>query len=57
MIDAARQAFTHAASIAYIAGAVGVIAAAVVSFVVLRDVEAAGGADRGQPGRAATTAR
>ena len=39
VIDAARHAFTHAASIAYIAGAVGVVAAAVVSFVVLRDVK------------------
>jgi DHA2 family multidrug resistance protein-like MFS transporter len=40
VIDAARHAFTHAASIAYLAGAIGVIAAAVVSFVVLRDGKA-----------------
>jgi EmrB/QacA subfamily drug resistance transporter len=40
VIEAAKHAFTHAASIAYIAGAVGVIAAAIVSFAVLRDVKA-----------------
>jgi MFS transporter, DHA2 family, multidrug resistance protein len=39
VIEAAKHAFTHAASVAYIAGAVGVIAAAIVSFVVLRDVK------------------
>jgi MFS transporter, DHA2 family, multidrug resistance protein len=49
VIDAARHAFTHAASIAYIAGAVGVVAAAVVSFVVLRDVKAPAPTD-GQDG-------
>lgn len=41
LLESARQAFTHAASIAYIAGTVGVIAAAVVSFAVLRDVKPA----------------
>jgi EmrB/QacA subfamily drug resistance transporter len=39
LLEAAREAFTHAASVAYIAGAVGVIGAAIVSFVVLRDVK------------------
>ena len=40
LLNSAKDAFTHAASIAYIAGAVGVVAAAIVSFVVLRDVKA-----------------
>ena len=40
VIESAKHAFVHAASIAYIAGAVGVIAAAVVSLLVLRDVKA-----------------
>ncbi|NUR29636.1 MAG: MFS transporter [Catenulispora sp.] len=43
VIEAAKHAFTHAASVAYIAGAVGVVAAAIVSFVVLRDVKAPAG--------------
>jgi EmrB/QacA subfamily drug resistance transporter len=49
LLDAAKHAFTHAASIAYIAGAVGVIAAAIVSFAVLRDVETPAPSADGEP--------
>ena len=61
LLEAAKHAFTHAASVAYVAGTVGVIAAAIVSFVVLRDVKApaaptAPEGDAGEPGAQAGAA-
>ncbi|GAA1958451.1 MFS transporter [Catenulispora subtropica] len=55
VIEAAKHAFTHAASVAYVAGAVGVVAAAIVSFAVLRDVKTPPAPAGGEAGEADQT--